>query len=169
MNQDTENFEKLRRLLTLKRYEQPPPRYFNDFAGQVVARIKAGERGEGSEVIERLLWEAPWVQRIWAAFETKPILAGLCGVGVCGLLLTGMIYSEKSDPTKILIGQVADQGTAPMERSALLVAEPPLLIKPVALEPSSTDPRVAAPVDESLLGAIGSLRAQPANFSFPSR
>ena len=97
MNQDTENFEQLRRLLKLKRYEQPPPGYFNDFSSQVIARIKLGERGEDSAVIERLLWEAPWLQRIWAAFEAKPVLAGAFGLAVCGLLITGVIYSEKGD------------------------------------------------------------------------
>ena len=84
MNQDTENFEQLRRLLALKRYEQPPPRYFNDFSSQVILRIKAGERGEEGAFLERLLWEAPWLRQIWAAFEAKPILAGVCGVAVCG-------------------------------------------------------------------------------------
>ena len=95
MSQDTENFEQLRRLLALKRHEQPPPGYFNDFSSQVIARIKLGERGEDSAGTGRLFWEAPWLQRIWAAFEAKPVLAGAFGVAVCGLLITGVIYSEK--------------------------------------------------------------------------
>ena len=59
--------------------------------GQVIARIKAGERGEEGALLERLFWEAPWLQRIWAAFEAKPILAGAFGVAVCGLLISGVI------------------------------------------------------------------------------
>ncbi len=43
-NQD-QDFEKLQRLLKLKRHESPPPRFFNDFSGQVTARIRAGDVG----------------------------------------------------------------------------------------------------------------------------
>ena len=45
MNDERENFDALQRLLKVKRYEQPPPRYFNEFSGQVLARISAGEQG----------------------------------------------------------------------------------------------------------------------------
>ena len=77
MNQDTENFDQLRRLLALKRHEQPPPGYFNNFSSQVIARIKLGDEVRIGLFVERLLWEAPWLQRIWAALEAKPILAGV--------------------------------------------------------------------------------------------
>ena len=40
MSPDPENFETLRRLLVLKRFEQPPPGYFHHFAPRVIARIK---------------------------------------------------------------------------------------------------------------------------------
>ena len=96
MSQDSQDFGSLRRLLALKRHEQPPPGYFNDFSSQVIARIKAGDRAEES-AMERLFWEAPWLQRLWAAIETKPIIAGAFGTAVCALLIGGIIYSEKAD------------------------------------------------------------------------
>jgi len=45
---------------------------------------------------ESLSWEAPWLQRLWGAFESKPILAGALGMAVCGLLVSGIALSEKA-------------------------------------------------------------------------
>ena len=103
MNPETENFEQLRRLLALKRHEQPPPGYFNNFSGQVIARIKAGERGEDSFNLGRWVWEGAWLQRLWSAIETKPALTGAFGVLVCGLLISGIIYSDASVQQNALI------------------------------------------------------------------
>jgi hypothetical protein len=167
MNQDTENFEQLRRLLALKRHEQPPPGYFNAFSGQVIARIKNGERGEGGAFIERLLWEAPWLQRIWAAFEAKPVLAGVFGVAMCGLLITGVVYSDRADVSSLALVPATETESAPMALADVSAADHPFFAKPVILEPSSTSPIATAQTDESLLGDIGKLRAQPATFSFP--
>ncbi|MGD0259435.1 MAG: hypothetical protein ABSD29_06370 [Verrucomicrobiota bacterium] len=163
MNQDTENFEQLRRLLALKRHEQPPPGYFKHFSSQVILRIERGERGT---LIDRLLWEAPWLQRIWAALETKPILAGVCGAAVCGLLVTGVICSDRADVSTVALVPATETESTPMALANMSVADHPLLAKPVLLEPSSTNPITPAQTDESLLGDIGKLRAQPASFSF---
>ncbi|PYJ05511.1 MAG: hypothetical protein DME25_08320, partial [Verrucomicrobia bacterium] len=84
MNPESQDFTQLRRLLALKRHEQPPPGYFHDFSRQVVVRIRAGATGDPESA---MVWEVPWLRRLWAAFETKPILAGAFGVLVCGLLL----------------------------------------------------------------------------------
>src|SRR5262252_6649756 len=95
MSPETENFESLRRLLALKRHELPPPGYFNTFSRQVIVRIQAGERGEDKVGFGQWLLEGAWLQRFWNAFETKPALAGAFGVMVCGLLISGVIYSDQ--------------------------------------------------------------------------
>jgi hypothetical protein len=97
MNPEQEKFEDLRRLLALKRHEQPPPGYFQDFSHQVITRIKVGERLDSDTFFERLLGQAPWLQRLWNGFEAKPIVAGAFGVGVCSLLVVGLISSERID------------------------------------------------------------------------
>ena len=61
MNQNDNNFEDLKRLLKLKQHEVPPPGYFNDFSGQVVSRIRAGEAGGSRSLIEQLESSAPLV------------------------------------------------------------------------------------------------------------
>ena len=91
MKPEQDDFSDLRRLLTLKRYEQPPPGFFRDFSQQVIIRIRAGERIEHFSIWEALSWEAPWLQRIWSAVETRPIFAGGVGVAICGLLMAGML------------------------------------------------------------------------------
>ena len=80
MSQTPDNLEALRRLLILKRYEQPPPGYFNRFSAGVLARIRAGD----------MLEEGRWWERLLAQFEAKPILIGAYSVLVCGGLLLGL-------------------------------------------------------------------------------
>jgi len=84
MNPDSHNFEQLRKLLALKRHEQPPPGYFNRFSGQVISRIKAGEKaGDGLD----------WLGRLWSVLETKPMLTGAFGAAVCALVISGIVFS----------------------------------------------------------------------------
>ena len=166
MSQDTENFDQLRRLLKLKRYEQPPPRYFNDLSSQVIARIKLGERGESNAMIDRLLWEAPWLHRIWAAFEAKPVLAGVCGVAICGLLVSGVIFSETTDFQPMAFIPTTTAGPSSLEVANLTPGNQPFVGLPAVFEASSTNPVAALPAESPFLG---SLRAQPASFVFPAR
>ncbi len=94
MNPEQDNFADLRRLLALKRHEQPPPGYFDQFSSRVIARIQAGERLEDASLLDRL----PWLERLWRALETKPVFAGAFGVTVCGLLASGLIMTDRADP-----------------------------------------------------------------------
>lgn len=90
MNPDSENFDSLRRLLALKRHEQPPPGYFNRFSREVIARIKAGESGG------EMSWQMPLWERLLGFFDVKPVFAGAFGMAVCALLISGVIASENS-------------------------------------------------------------------------
>jgi len=81
---DHEQFEKVQKLLALKRYEQPPPGYFNGFSSKVIARLHAFEAAR----------PATWRQRLGLDFDFKPALMGAFGVVVCGLLLFSVINSS---------------------------------------------------------------------------
>lgn len=105
MNPENQDFESLRRLLKLKRYEQPPPRYFNDFSSQVINRIRANHPEDRVQTLEPLSWEAPWLQRFLGIFERKPIIAGVFGAAVCAVLVGGAVYSEK---VAVPVGGAAD-------------------------------------------------------------
>jgi len=131
MNSEQENFEELRRLLALKRHEQPPPGYFHEFSRQVITRIKAGERVESDTFLERLVGRAPWLQRLWNGFKAKPIVAGAFGVGVCSLLVVGLVSSERIDSSAGVLPMNAEPslatvqsqpGTSPFDHAATYLA-----------------------------------------------
>lgn len=84
-----EEFDKLQKLLKLKRYEIPPPGYFNNFSTRVVNRL---EREAESDNLM-------WLKKLFAVLETNPIAAGLFGMSVCGLLITGIAYSQAPSPS----------------------------------------------------------------------
>jgi len=167
MSEDTENFEPLRRLLALKRHEQPPPGYFNNFSRQVILRIEAGERGEEAAIFGRFSWEAPWLQRIWAVLETKPVLAGTFGVALCGLLIAGAVISDKADIASGALTPTLDTASLPLAQASLPSADRPLLGKTTVFGPSSTNPINPTQTDELLLDAFGKLRAEPASLTLP--
>jgi len=97
MNADHENFDALRRLLKLKRHEQPPPGYFNRLPGQVIARIQAGAAADSHEAMDGLLWGAPWLRRLLALFEAKPALVGACAAILGAGLIAGFVSLENND------------------------------------------------------------------------
>jgi hypothetical protein len=101
MNSENPNFDQLRKLLALKRYELPPPRYFNDFSSSIIARLSQPQREELS-----------WWQRLGFDFDLRPAL--MCGVGivVCGMLSFGLIGAMQAVDSEG--GQSAQMATSPM-------------------------------------------------------
>jgi hypothetical protein len=99
MSSEPQDFESVRRLLVLKRHEQPPPGYFHNFSLEVIGRIRAGEGAQESSAG----WG--WLTRMWSAFEGNPVMAGAFGAAVCGLLLWGMVASDQIEPANLKLAQ----------------------------------------------------------------
>lgn len=88
MNPEPENFDNLLRALALKRYEQPPPRYFHEFSGRIIARLRAGERGQWQET-------SFWLQSLWAFLDTRPALAAGFGAALVAVVISGITFSDR--------------------------------------------------------------------------
>lgn len=159
MNEDENSFQDLRQLLTLKRYEMPPPGYFNSFSSRVIARIEAGEAS--SRRAQEESNPVQWFQKFLQLFELKPAFAGAFASAVCLVLFFGIVYADRpdagiqpflqnSEPSMESFASVAP-GTMPSSRYSLgLIASnnPVASLQPVA----------------SFLGSPSAL-AQPAIFS----
>jgi hypothetical protein len=117
MNENENNFESLRRLLTLKRYEIPPPGYFNNFSGTVISRIRAGETSESV---------GDWFSKLLQVFEFKPAFAGAFASGLVVLLVFGIVFAERPDsaPQPLLEAMTQNSGSAPQLATVSSVALP---------------------------------------------
>ena len=87
MNPAPEEFSRLRKLVALKRHEQPPPGYFDHFSDKVIARIEA----------ERLCARNSWWHRLLPEWDAKPVLACAYGLVIMGLLAIGVGVSQSLD------------------------------------------------------------------------
>jgi len=152
MNQAPEEFEALRKLLKLKRYEQPPPGYFNSFSSQVMARLEVEKH---SRAVDLLSAEAPWARRLVRMLETNPFFAGAFGVAVCSLLIFGITSFQNVDRTSP-VAIVSDDGTA---------SAPVVLTKSMTESFSSINPRFNTNISSgSPFGSL-SVSAEPVLFS----
>ena len=98
MEDQGENFDQLRQLLTLKKHEVPPPGYFNKLPGEVISRIRVEQNVSNCSTYSRFDAEAPWLTRFWQALAARPVFAGGFGAAVCSLLLAGIFLAEKPAP-----------------------------------------------------------------------
>src|SRR4051794_5069913 len=100
MSTAPEDYEKLRKLLKLKRHEQPPPGYFNNFSSKVIARLEAERQSSRADVLSS---DAPWAKRLVRMLETNPIFAGAFGVAICTLLIFGITSFQYVDRTSVAL------------------------------------------------------------------
>jgi hypothetical protein len=102
MNSDPRTFEGLRRLLVLKRYEQPPPGYFDRFPREVIARIREYE--SKASVGPGMLW----LRRLWNALEYRAVLPAAFGAAVCSVLVLGLFRSSGEHALPVAISEGLD-------------------------------------------------------------
>jgi hypothetical protein len=164
MNQKEHQFDELKKLLKLKQHEVPPPGYFDNFSGQVVSRIRAGEAGGAQTFTERLEAEAPWLINFLRIFETRPGLIGGFATSLCLLLVLVVVFAEHSERVSQNLLTAADPASAGSPVAAMAV--PSLAAAPdnsgiVA----STNPVTSLQPATTLFGqASGSTLFQPAGF-----
>lgn len=106
MSQSHEEFEDVRRLLSLKRHEIPPPGYFDRFSGQVMARI---EREEA--LASQPWWASLFASLGWQRLLAAANLAALAGVGIIGVTLVNLRDDEVPDAEHFSALQLEEDGT----------------------------------------------------------
>jgi hypothetical protein len=136
MDNQTENFEPLQRLMKLKRHETPPPGYFNNFSRDVMSEIRA-QRTQGRV-------EVTWLQQLWRSLEARPAFAGGFGAAVCAVIIGGIVMMEKPADTGAGLAVAPDMATSSFMATAAPVAaenvtQPLLLASSNAPAPSLFD------------------------------
>ncbi|MDB6024463.1 MAG: hypothetical protein JWM68_686 [Verrucomicrobiales bacterium] len=146
MNQGQEEFNKLRKLLALKRHEQPPPGYFDRLPNQILSRIKAGE-----------VTESFW-QRLLPKIVLRPAFAYGFGMAACVLLAFGASYVLQNEPSPNGGGSLMT--AQPVESPAMASAPTFLMASNSAstTASSSTNPVNPQPLFEP------NIQVLPANF-----
>ncbi len=154
MNSPNNNFETLQRALRLKRHERPPPRYFHEFSGRIITRLRAAENAEPRS----------WWERLGFEFDFKPALTCSGAAIACGLVVYAMVFSlvTDADSNPAHPGDTAAFFAAP--GAGIAAGKPPLVPSAETLLASSTNAvlapqSVAAPFTPVRLDVI------PASFT----
>ena len=105
------DFDPLKKLLALKRHEQPPPGYFNRFGDRLALRLEQ----------EELRAHSSWWESFIQGFDARPILACAYGMAVSGLLITGFALADMFQNQSGTVPRVSGPGfaVAPPHASSL--------------------------------------------------
>jgi len=112
MAAEENNFDELRKLLVLKRHEQPPPGYFEDLPDNIMRRIHAGDTAA----------DLPWLVRLFQYRFVRSAFVGSLGTALAALMVYGVISSQQTTaPTRpgldpgvaLLSGEPLNTGAQP--------------------------------------------------------
>jgi hypothetical protein len=161
MQDQSQEFEELRRLMALKRHETPPPGYFRDFSSRVITGIEL-EAARASD---------SWLSRLAALLQARPaISASFCTATALVLIAATTLF--EGDP------QEAASGLPRMDQpsSFARLSGPPApssaagLLFVTNLEPAGLALEVAPRatnqfLTDSLFGSPSFMRVEPVSFS----
>ncbi len=154
MNPEPQDLSRLQKLLALKRHEQPPPRFFNDFSDRVISRLHSPGAIE----------PAYWWQRLGLELDAKLAVIFAFGLVVCGLFLFGVTSAMQGEET----GPVARATPGNQPGPAVTSPRVALLAGGVGVArgiAGSTDPVISTPSASSPFNQF-SLHAQRVSVSF---
>lgn len=155
MNEQEQNFESLKKLLQLKQHEVPPPGYFNNFSGEVIARIRACDASRSEGLAERLQSDAPWLANFLRIFETKPGVVGAFATSLCLLLVLTVVFAERSEQaTKDMLAISPEPAGMPVS-SLASVATPMMTTTDTGGIVASTNPVTSLQPTPTMFGQPG--------------
>lgn len=163
MSTSPEEFENLRKLLKLKRHEQPPPGYFDRLPDRITRQLEQEVEAQNSGG-----WA--WLGRLRQVLAQNPISAGI--FAICGATMVLVANSHFLDnyignggsatlslaPGSIGTGELADNNR--VHAGLALAAQPPAAD---AMVSSVTPVFMNAP--DSVLNSLN-LSAQPVGYTF---
>ena len=150
MNADQENFEALRKLLALKKYEQPPPRYFSELPSRIWTRL------------EREPETSSFWQRFFPNWELSPAIAYSFGLLACATLVFGISYSLKTGTEQVVARPISNDNLGmPVPQVATKQSSGLSLSNYQPAQMASTNPVMNT---EPLFNGVN-LRIEPANYS----
>lgn len=112
MGAENNDFSQLRVLLSLKRHEQPPPRFFEEFASRVAARIQAPDEPEASGSV---------FSRWFESLGLGPVPACACALIACGAVLYSVASSLAPEPAGALTATDPVSSLAQAREEAVLI------------------------------------------------
>ncbi len=121
-------------MLTLKKYEKPPPRYFQDFSDKVIARIQAAEEARSR----------PWWERLGFNLVLRPAFAGAMGLMLSVGVVAGVLVANPPDQNGPL-PRVEQPALVQSSRSVMHIEEIPSSTTPVATTLAGATPSATWP------------------------
>lgn len=159
MNSSPDDQESIRKLLVIKRYEQPPPGFFNSFSDQVISRIQT----------QSTLHRPSWWQQWFAEISGQPLIASTYALLFAGLFVVALGLAQSPTVNEQAEGLGATSETAYSLREASFAFPPGQVLQQQQTVRSSLDPAAPLPMPgsglESMLPfAIPSNAISPASY-----
>lgn len=155
MQDDPQEFDKLRKLLALKRHEVPPPGYFNTFSRELINRIEA----------EQEVRPGVW-QQLLTLFRARPAISWSFSAAAVFVLFAASNAFE-SQPTNSLPSMAVTGGTSAAASMMLSTnfSPPRFSQASMALEPANAQSTNIEPKLDSLFSTPFYHQVHPASYS----